>query len=429
MQLWIEKHKPKNLEEIVGNKKVVEELKSFVLNFKPGEALMFYGPTGIGKSLLIETFCGQNGFLLNRIDADDVSVDNIQEIKQSSKNKSLFCKNKIILIDELEGISGTKDRGATTEIIELIKNSKFPLILITSDPYLPKLKTVKGYCKLIKFDKIPSPSISKRLGDICAQEGIEADKEALITLSKFCQGDLRSAITDLQIACSGKKILGSTDLEALGYRERENSVFNALQPIFHSRNLSIGRNAMLTADKDSDEVFWWVENNLLQELKTPEEIAEGYDLLSHADILRGRTMKQQNWRFKAIASDLISGISVLKKSHTGFVMYRPPQRFMQLGRAKAKRLEIAELSEELGNLHCSRKKIAIEYLPYMKLFEKAGKKDTKLKEKTKDEKKDSEIQVKEKIIEKKIQDLPENNPEPKTEIKPEKPKMKTLFNF
>ncbi len=335
MQLWIDKYKPLKLEEFVGNKKAVEELKNFVFDFKKGEALMFYGSTGIGKSLLVETFCLENNFLLNRANASDISIDSIQEIKASSKNKSIFYKKKIILIDELEGISGTKDRGVTTEIIELIKISKFPTILITSDPYLPKLKTIKEYSKVVKFDKIPSPSIGKKLGDICKEECIETDKDALNILSKFCQGDLRSAISDLQMVCLGKNKLEIRDLEALGFRERGESVFNVLQPVFHSRSLSAGRAAISKADKDPDEIFWWVENNLLQELKTPEEIIEGYSLLSQADILRGRTLKQQNWRFKAIASDLISGISVLKKSHTGFVMYRPPQRFIQLAKAKA----------------------------------------------------------------------------------------------
>lgn len=367
MQLWIDKHKPKNLKQFVGNKKAVEELKKFVSSFKQGEALMFYGPTGIGKSLLVEAFCAENNFLLVQANADDISTENMQEIKLNSKNNPLFYKGKIILIDELEGVSG-RDRGATTEIIELIKTSKFPVILITSDPYLPKLRSIKEYCRLVKFDKIPSPSIAKKLVDICKEENIEADKEALTILSKFCQGDLRSAISDLQMVCLGKNKVGIKELESLGFREREENIFTSLQPIFHSRSLSVGRTAVNKSDKDPDEIFWWVENNVLLEFKTPEEIIQVYDLLSHADILRNRTLKQQNWRFKAIASDLISGISILKKSHTGFVMYRPPQRFAQMGKAKARREEIGETMVEAGSLHCSKKKFSVNYLPYLKFF-------------------------------------------------------------
>ena len=173
----------------------------------------------------------------------------------------------------------------------------------------------------------------------------------------------------MKIVCLGKNKIAQEDLQALGFREKEQSVFNILQPIFHSRSLSVGRNSMQQADKDPDEVFWWIENNLTAELKTPEEIANGYNLLSAADILRNRTMKQQNWRFKAISSDLISGISVLKKSHTGFVMYKPPQRLIQLGRTKAKRAEREALCEEIGTqIHCSKKIVKNQYLPYLRFF-------------------------------------------------------------
>ena len=417
MQLWIEKYKPAKLWDFVGNRKTVEELRYWVSTFKLGEGLLITGGTGVGKSLLVESMAYDSGALLVQINANEASTETIQEIIKSSKTTGIFQKKKIILVDEVDSFSG-RDRGIMGEVAELIKQSKFPVILICSDPYSQKLKTIKQNCVLLKFDKIPSPSISKRLGDICREEGVEADKDALNTLSKFCQGDLRSAITDLQIACLGKKNLLLQDLEALGYREREQSVFSTLQPIFHSRSLSAGRNAIQNADKDSDEIFWWIENNILLELKTEEEIAEGYDLLSHADIMRGRTMKQQNWRFKAIASDLISGISILKKSHTGFVMYRPQQRFIQLGKSKAKRAEIAELSKELG-LHCSTKKIAQEYLPYMKIFEKLPeRRDLKTKIKG--------VKNTESVQEKKTENTAEA---PQKEIKTEKPKIKTLFNF
>jgi len=443
MDLWIDRYKPKKLEEFIGNKKIAEHLKAWLSDFKSGGVILC-GGTGIGKSLIVETLALENSLLLLQLNANDIDTEAVQEIIRGSQSKSIFHKGKIILIDDLDGISARGGLGA--EIIELVKTSKYPVFLIASDPYSPKLKTLKGYCTLLKFDKIPSPSISKRLGDICMREGIEADKDALGALAKFCQGDLRSAITDLQIACLGKEKLSLKDLEVLGYREREQSVFNTLQPIFHSRNINAGRSAIQASDKDSDEIFWWVENNLLQEFKTPEEIAEAYDLLSHSDILRGRTMKQQNWRFKAIASDLISGISVLKKSHTGFVMYRPQQRFIQLAKAKAMRRELSELSEQLGNLHCSRRKIAQEYLPFLKFFERSSAKKEKAEDKAvgkplKEIKKASKQEIKKEAgknpgkekqekgttLPEKI--LPEKKEEVKQEIKQTALKPKSLFSF
>ncbi len=98
-------------------------------------------------------------------------------------------------------------------------------------------------------------------------------------------------------------------------------------------------------------------------MKTPEEISSAYNLLSVADIFRNRTMKQQNWRFKALASDLVASVSVFKTSHTGFVMYRPPQMFRR-GDA-----EMKEVMKNLGKtLHCSSKKAKSENLNYLKII-------------------------------------------------------------
>jgi len=367
MELWTDKHRPKGLEEFVGNSKAVEKANGYISNFKSGKAIMLYGPTGCGKSLLVELLAQQKEFFLIRLNANDVSKEAVEDLAKSSRTKTLFTKGKIILIDEAEGISG-RDRGIMDAVIQLIKASIYPVFLI-GDPYLQKLKSVKENCELIKFDKVPVPSIVKRMRDICKQENIEVEEEALKALAKFSGGDLRSSIIDLQIVCSGKSSVTQKDLEAIGYREREQNIFNILQPIFHSRSVNVGRNSIQQADKDSDEIFWWIENNITQEMKTPEEIINAYNLLSVADIFRNRIMKQQNWRFKALASDLMASISVFKTSHTGFVMYKPPQTFAMLGRTKGQRGELKSIYQKLGKkLHCSTREIKDSHLPYLKII-------------------------------------------------------------
>ncbi len=368
MQLWIDKHKPENSEQFIGNRKVVEKLRHWISNFPPGTALMLCGSTGIGKTLLVEIIAKENNLQLLIADLDRIDKEYVEELTGSSRNRVLFQKGRVILIDDVETVSG-RSRGTIPAIKGLIKQSKFPVILITSDPYSPKIRSLKDDCELVKFDKIPSPSIAKALGDICKVEAITADKEALKSLSRFCQGDFRSAINDLQIVCLNKKELMVEDLTALGYREKELAVFNSLQTMFHSRSLSAGRNAIMQTGEDSDEIFWWIENNLAQELLSKKEIQEGYDLLSSVDMLRNKVSKQQNWRFKGIASDLMSGISILKESHTGFVMYKPPQRILMLGRTKARRAAIKAICEKLsGKLHSSSKVIKESHLPYLRFI-------------------------------------------------------------
>ena len=371
--LWTEKYKPTKVSEIAGQAKAVAEALGFVDSFSPGKAVLLSGPAGTGKTLLVETIAKERGLLLLQLNASDSrSAEAITAFFQdASRTKSLFHKGKIILLDEVDGISAN-DRGAASAIIDVIKQSLYPVFLIANDPWSQKLRPLRPYVKMVKFSKVHSASIEKRLKEICQAEGITAQGNALKDLSRWSQGDLRSAISDLQTVAEGKKDLSESDLEVLGYRERGSSIFEILPTLFKSRNISASRRAIQSADKDSDEIFWWVENNIPLEFP-PEKLAQAYDLISKADIFRSRVSVQQNWRFKAIMADLISGISVVKGEahapHHGFMMYQSPQRIAMMGRTKGSRAEMAALCKKIGEVsHASTRVVKRDYLPYMRIM-------------------------------------------------------------
>ena len=371
--LWAEKHKPSKVSEIAGQQKAIAEAVAFVDSFVPGKALMLTGPSGTGKTLLVETIARERGFLLLQLNASDVrSAEAIEAFFQdSSRTKSLFHKGKIILLDEVDGISGN-DRGAVSSISKIIKQSLYPVFLIANDPWSQKLRPLRPYVKMVKFSKVHSASVEKRLKEICEKEGVLAKGTVLKDLARWSQGDLRSAISDLQTVSQGKKELSAEDLEILGYRERESSIFEILPTIFKSRSINASRKAIQAVDKDPDEVFWWIENNITQEFPV-EKLAEAYDLLSKADIFRARTSIQQNWRFKAIMTDLISGISVVKgDAHApqhGFMMYQAPQRMLRMGQTKSERALLNSLSKKIGEkAHTSSRVVKRDYLPYMRII-------------------------------------------------------------
>ncbi len=379
--LWIEKHKPTKTQEIAGQQKAIAEALAFVDSFEPGKALMFTGPAGTGKTLLVETLARERGLLLLQLNASDSrnSEHILGFFEDATRTKSLFHKGKIILIDEVDGISGN-DKGAVSAITKIIKQSLFPVFLIANDPWAQKLRPLRPYVKMVKFSKVHSASIEKRLKEISEKEGVSVKRDVLKSLARWSQGDLRSAISDLQTVAQGKKELSEEDLEILGYRERESSIFEILPTVFKSRNINASRKAIQSVDKDPDEVFWWIENNIPMEFPV-ERLAEAYDLLSKADIFRKRTAVQQNWRFKAIMTDLISGISVIKgESHAprhGFMMYQPPQRIMMMGRTKGKRVEMASLCKKIGEkAHVSTRVVKRDYLPYMRIILKEHKDET-----------------------------------------------------
>jgi replication factor C large subunit len=380
--VWTEKHKPASTQGMAGQAKAISEATAFVDSFSPGKAVMLTGPAGVGKTLLVEAIARERGLLLLQLNASDGrSADDITSFfEDASRTRSLFHRGKIMLLDEVDGISGN-DRGAASSIIKIIKQSLFPVFLIANDPWSVKLRPLRPYVKMVKLQKVHAASIEKRLRDICEREGISPQGPVLKSLARWSQGDLRSAINDLQTVAEGKREISDQDLEILGYRERESSIFEILPTLFKSRSINASRRAMQSVDKDADEVFWWIENNIPLEFPA-DRLSDAYDLLSRADIVRARVMKQQNWRLKAVMADMISGISVVKgESHApqhGFMMYQAPQRMLMMGRTKSERALRDSMCRKIGAAaHTSTRVVKRDYLPYLKIiFKKQSPEET-----------------------------------------------------
>ncbi|MBN2330644.1 MAG: replication factor C large subunit [Candidatus Aenigmarchaeota archaeon] len=374
MMLWTDKHKPKRIEELVGQKKAVFETYDFLNRWRPGEALLFHGPAGVGKTLLAEIAASERDWTLVQVNASDTRSGKDLEglLEQSSRQRTLFHEGKLILIDEVDGISG-HERGAAPSLLKIIKSSKFPMILIANDPWKPKLRPLRQHCRLVKFSRVPYPSIAKRLKEMAKLEGKSADDEVLKDLARWASGDMRSAVLDFQLLSTGKQKVTGKDLESLGFRERQRTITDVLPTLFFSGSLKASRKVIREIDKDPDEVFWWLESNLAVAYKDKGSLADGYELLAKADMFRSLVSRQQNWRFKAYMVDMLSGISLFKDDHHGFVPFKPPYRILMMGQTKHKRAMLKSLSAKLGeHLHVSGRIVIRDYLPLMRFLLRKG---------------------------------------------------------
>jgi len=371
---WAEKYKPKDLKEFVNQKDALEKFLSWIKKWKPGrKALLFYGIPGTGKTALIHAFAKEKKLEFIEMNASDFrSKLQIEDVLgQSMLQAPLFKKSKIFLLDEIDGLVGREDLGGSKAIIKIIKESRFPVVLTANNPWSSRLRSLRNYCVLVKFKKITAWDVEKRLKKICEKEKIKTDREVLRQLAKKAGGDLRSAINDLETISQGKKEIEIKDLEVLGHREREVTIFDTLKIIFKTKNALAAKLSINNVDKDPDEIFWWIENNIAREYERPEEITKAFDALSKADIFKQRIRKRQNWRLKGYMIDLMTaGVALSKKEmYRKFTRYQYPSNIIVLGRTKVERREEKERLIELSKqLHCSTKKIRKEFLPFFKFF-------------------------------------------------------------
>ena len=373
---WTIEYQPKSLEEFVNQKQVLDTFLKWIKKWKLGtKPLLFYGPPGTGKTTLLHTYANEHDIEFIEMNASDWrSASQIQEVLgQSMLQIPLFKKTKLFLIDEIDGIAGKEDIGGVGAVIKIIKESKFPVVLTANKPYDQKLRSLRQYCQLVQFKKIHVFSIEKRLRQICEKGKIKIDEEILMELAKKSDGDLRAAINDLEAISQGKDKITIDDLEFLEHRERESSIFDVLKTIFKTDSVLAAKLSINNIDKYPEEIFWWIENNIATEYEDSEEIAKAFDMLSKADLFRGRVSSRQNWKLKGYMIDLMTGgVAVSKKTmYRKFTRYQYPSNIILLGRTKGTRKDMKEFLDKLSKqLHCSSRKLKTHYLPFLKIMVK-----------------------------------------------------------
>ncbi|OYT45576.1 hypothetical protein B6U84_02025 [Candidatus Bathyarchaeota archaeon ex4484_40] len=370
--MWTVKYKPRSLSEVADQREAKNKLLSWLKAWRPGgKAALLYGPPGNGKTCTVEALAAEMGFDLIEMNASDVRTrERIERtVGRAIKMASLTgARGKIILIDEVDGLGTSEDRGGLGAIRKIIKESSFPVILTANDPWDRKLYEVRKLCEMINFRPVPLRDMVKRLDYICRMEGVKADFKVLHAIATRNKGDMRGAILDLETVAQGKIRVTLEDLEVLGYREVETDIFKVLSGIFKSTSALSARLSINEADMEPDEIFWWIEENIPNEYERPEDIARAYEALAKADVFRSRVVKRQNWRMMGYMIDLMTaGVSQAKeKPYRKFTRYQRPERLRFLSGTMVERRSLQEVLGRLASrLHCSTRKVKTEFLPFL----------------------------------------------------------------
>ncbi len=366
---WIEKHRPTNFIEIKGQVEAVLKAKRFVEEFnlaklsnkKTKKAIILYGPPGTGKTTLAHVIARETTSELFELNASDLrNKDKLQEIlKPAIEQKSLIKKGKIILIDEVDGISAT-DRGGLPELIKLLEESSYPMIITANDIWKSNLSPLRQKAELVNLKEINYRIIKDVLNDILKKEKLFVNQNILTSISVRARGDLRAAINDLQA------IARLRDPSAIIFDERnkEVDIFNALKMIFKGKPTPETLEVFDSVNMPIDEIILWVEENIPAEYNN-EELARAYERLSKVDVFKGRIYKQQYWRFLIYENILLSyGISSAKldKIKTNFTSYKRPTRILKIWMHNQRTLKKKTIAEKYARkVHVGVKRALHEF--------------------------------------------------------------------
>jgi len=377
-EAWTAKYKPKTLAEIVGNADVIEKVVEWVKSWNKGvprkRALLLYGSPGIGKTVVVEALAHDLGFELVEKNASDYrTAEAVQRFAGlASQYSTLSGGRRLVLLDELDGITGTADKGGVATITDIVKKAQSPIVLIANEVYDPRFATLRSHCLLIEFKKPTVLQVVKRLKEACKHEGIEADEEALKFVAERSGRDVRSALNDLQALAQGKTKLSYDDVSWLAERDRKDVIFNVLRTVFYSKNALEAKRAADSADVDPDMLFQWVYENAPHQLNDPYDLANAMDSLSLADVYRGRIQRSQDWSLLSYFFDFMSaGVAMARERSKigGWVPYKFPEKLRLLSMSRGERSMKTQIGMKIRKkCHASAFTAVREILPYVKVI-------------------------------------------------------------
>ncbi|MFB6190322.1 MAG: replication factor C large subunit [Candidatus Nanohaloarchaea archaeon] len=356
--MWAEKYRPETLDEYRGASSQKEELRKWAEGWEQGDPpVLLHGQAGTGKTSLVEALANELGYELVETNASDVRTKKKlkSELKEATRQASFFGGQKLILVDEVDGM-GRSDRGGTKELNEIVEKSRFPVVMTANDAYDSRIGTLRNKSKMVEIGSVHTNSINAHLKQILEEEGIEYEEKAVKRIARQAGGQMRSAINDLESVARGRDRLETGDLASLGYRDSEKDVFEALKMVFKTGTAETANRATDNLDEDAETFMQWLRENVPREYRKSGDVSEAYDWLSRADIFNGRIRRTQNWKLLKYVYLLSTvGVALSKdEKYEGWTKYQYPSKIKQMGSSRAARNRLESIGKKVGEkLHVS----------------------------------------------------------------------------
>ncbi len=225
------KYRPQRFEDVVGQQHVAGTLKNALATDHVAHAFLFTGPRGVGKTTCArilakilncenrtkdyeacnvcsscKSFNENASFNIIELDAaSNNSVEHIRALTEQVRFQPQHGRYKVFIIDEVHMLSNQAFNAFLKTLEEPPPYAIFILATTEKHKIIP---TILSRCQIFDFRRITVADMVLHLQNICGQENIIAEEDALHIISQKADGALRDALSifDRITSFSGKKI-------------------------------------------------------------------------------------------------------------------------------------------------------------------------------------------------------------------------------
>jgi len=361
---WAEKYRPAHLDEVVGNstalRQMLEWAKTWSRDKKP---LILYGKPGTGKTSSAHALGNDMRWEIIELNASDQRTKAVIErvAGSGSTTGSLTgAARRLIIIDEADNLHGTADRGGARAIIELLKSSRQPIILIANDLYaIPG--EIRARCEGVQFKALQARSIAPRLKYICAAEKISCNETAIRHIAETARGDMRAAVNMLYASAAGKEKLEEDILPS--QKDERSSIFDLILALYGKMPADSILSMAYEVDETPETLMQWIEANLTG-IDDVDVLDRAYLSLSRADEFLGFTYRQQYhtlWRYATAL--MVLGVGSVTGGKGFHARISAPERWMRMSSyQKQKAVRSSMLRKVSSSLHMPQRTLLETYM-------------------------------------------------------------------
>jgi len=213
---WNEKHRPKTLDEIIGQEQIVNFYRQKVNAYREGKLFkmrnaIFKGRSGVGKTSM--AYVLRNEFDIEMITvngSDDRSLNKMRErVVNNFRYAPFHGRFKLFIIDEVENLLNDAWMLLKSPI-EKTKTSTV-VFICNEDKGIPE--AIVSRCDVHDFAPIEKSDVIKGLNRIAEKEGFMLEDKIANIIYDRCRGDMRKAVATLENYHNKSIQLGINDFD------------------------------------------------------------------------------------------------------------------------------------------------------------------------------------------------------------------------